>query len=375
MPIKKTNEEFLREVEALVGNEYIPLTPYISSKKHVQMKHTVCGNVWGVQPAHFLNSNSRCKKCFRENLSISQSKDHEQFVTELQKKRNGEFKVLEIYQNNKTKILVRHLACGHEWKVVPKSILRGSNCPNCSRGHSFVSIGLDSNGREVEGKVCKVCNEWQPLTVFGQLLGGIGGRKSACKKCSCKTERIVRVEITKDSWPKKVEELSQGSYEACSDYQNKHTKVWIKHTEDCGHKFQTTPKNFLRGHRCPKCNESAGEREVGKYLSSKNIPFKKEFTFCDCKHERPLPFDFAVFSDETYKEVKFLIEYDGIQHSEPVKRFGGLDYFQKIQHRDAIKNAYCQQNNIPLLRIKYTQFDQIEEILERELAKYQLVNV
>ena len=49
------------------------------------------------------------------------------------------------------------------------------------------------------------------------------------------------------------------------------------------------------------------------------------------------------------------IEYDGIQHFEPVNDFGGEIEFNNIQIRDNIKNEYCKNNNINLIRIRYDE--------------------
>ncbi len=38
-----------------------------------------------------------------------------------------------------------------------------------------------------------------------------------------------------------------------------------------------------------------------------------------------------------------------------------------IQENDIIKNEYCNNNNIKLIRIKYTEFNNIEKILTKEL--------
>ena len=35
--------------------------------------------------------------------------------------------------------------------------------------------------------------------------------------------------------------------------------------------------------------------------------------------------------------------------------------------RDTIKTIYCKENNIKLIRIPYTEYDNIEKILEKEL--------
>ena len=45
---------------------------------------------------------------------------------------------------------------------------------------------------------------------------------------------------------------------------------------------------------------------------------------------------------------------------------------QKI--RDEIKNKYCKQNNINLLRIPYWEFDNIENIICQEIEKLKTFN-
>ena len=81
--------------------------------------------------------------------------------------------------------------------------------------------------------------------------------------------------------------------------------------------------------------------------------------------------DFAIFKDD---KLIGIIEFDGEQHFH-IKSFGSQNKekitknFKDTQLRDTIKNKYCEENNIPLLRIKYTQFDMIEEILNDFLEK------
>lgn len=43
--------------------------------------------------------------------------------------------------------------------------------------------------------------------------------------------------------------------------------------------------------------------------------------------------------------------------------FGGLEGFKEIQERDRIKNDYCKIHNIPLLRIRYNEEKDIDNIL------------
>jgi len=51
------------------------------------------------------------------------------------------------------------------------------------------------------------------------------------------------------------------------------------------------------------------------------------------------------------------IEYDGMQHYKSIEHFGGSAALEIIQLHDLIKDEYCGEYNIPLLRIKYDQSD------------------
>ena len=67
---------------------------------------------------------------------------------------------------------------------------------------------------------------------------------------------------------------------------------------------------------------SRGEIKIAEVLQAAGLNFQEEYIFPDLIAEsgRPLRFDFCVFDDEG--EIDFLIEYQGLQHFEPVD-FGG----------------------------------------------------
>jgi len=128
--------------------------------------------------------------------------------------------------------------------------------------------------------------------------------------------------------------------------------------------FNQTPFNHLQGNECYECSHySKGEFRIKKYLQDNNINFIKEKTFNDCLSENNnrLRFDFYI------PNLNIIIEYDGIQHFIPVKRFGGIKGLEQNQLRDKIKNEYCKLNNIKLLRICYKDRKNIELILKQEL--------
>ena len=120
--------------------------------------------------------------------------------------------------------------------------------------------------------------------------------------------------------------------------------------------FEQRPDDHTRGIGCPICNESTGEKEIRNLLNNNNIDFDKEKTFKNCKYKRQLPFDFYL------PDYNTCIEFDGIQHFKSINFFGGKKEFKNQQKKDKIKNQFCKNNNINLIRIKYT--DNIKEKLK-----------
>jgi len=105
---------------------------------------------------------------------------------------------------------------------------------------------------------------------------------------------------------------------------------------------------------------------VKKYLTKLGVSYKPEHGFAGCVDKHRLPFDFVIYNNQN--NVIGIIEYDGLQHFQPV-RFNGmtteksLDSFKTGQKHDKMKNDFCKSNNIPLLRIKYTEINNIKELV------------
>lgn len=103
------------------------------------------------------------------------------------------------------------------------------------------------------------------------------------------------------------------------------------------------------------CERSVGEQKITKILQENNINFKREFTFSDLLGDGGgrLRFDFGIL--DSNNNLLYLIEYDGIQHFE-IKCFGNdKNDFDILKKYDKIKEEYCKNNNIPLIRIPYTK--------------------
>jgi uncharacterized protein with PIN domain len=61
--IRKTNDQFKKEVFDLVGSDYTVLDAYINNATKLRVKHNICGNVYKVRPVDFLSHQTRCPYC------------------------------------------------------------------------------------------------------------------------------------------------------------------------------------------------------------------------------------------------------------------------------------------------------------------------
>lgn len=130
----------------------------------------------------------------------------------------------------------------------------------------------------------------------------------------------------------------------------------------CGEIFITSYSNYkLHGvTKCRHCSKkaSSGESIVASFLNKNKINFEREKRFDDCRDKKPLPFDFYLTN------YNVCIEYDGIQHYEPAFTDGS---FEMTKRHDKIKNEYCKNNNIELIRIPYYEKENIYNILTDKL--------
>lgn len=98
----------------------------------------------------------------------------------------------------------------------------------------------------------------------------------------------------------------------------------------------------------PLTKLSRGAQCILDYLLNMEITHETEKRFKDCRNKLPLPFDFFIPS------YNLIIEYDGAQHTKVIPYWGGQLGFEMIQKHDKIKNKYCKDKKINLLRIPHT---------------------
>lgn len=128
---------------------------------------------------------------------MARRKTHEEFVKEIEEKYGEEYKILDTYINNRTKILVRH-KCGYEWSVRPYHLLNTNRCPKCA------------------GNIKKTTEEFK----------------------------------------KGIYDKYGDEYEILGEYKGANVKILVRHNcEKCNHhEWNIKPNDLLRGHGCPVCS-------------------------------------------------------------------------------------------------------------------------
>lgn len=126
----------------------------------------------------------------------------------------------------------------------------------------------------------------------------------------------------------------------------------------CGNYKLATTHDLMTGHvKSCGClfNQSTSSHEIfiSELLKGECISFLTQVTFDGLRgiNDYPLWFDFYL------DELNLVIEYDGKQHFEPVEYFGGVESYKIQIANDQVKNQFCHDNKINLLRLPYNLSD------------------
>ncbi len=245
---------------------------------------------------------------------------------------------------NEHNLLISNPKLASEWNYEKNDKLPEDYCPSsgnkvwwrCENGHEWESQISNRNN----GKNCPYCSGYYASEDYNLL--------------------VCFPDICKD-WDYNKNDKLPDEYTP-----HAHFYVWWK-CNKCGHEWYGKICNRTSHNTgCPQCNNSRGENEVNRILNEYDIYSIFHHIFHDCKYKNSLEFDFYLPNNIV------AIEYQGIQHYEPVDFAGkgevwAIEQFKLNQIKDQIKRYYCKKNNIKLIEIPYWDFDNIEEILIREL--------
>jgi very-short-patch-repair endonuclease len=368
--IRHTTESFIAKAKQVHGERFdYQHVEYYNLKAPVQI---ICpeGHIFEQQPILHLNAKG-CPKCRPHKLNtkiiISRSR--------------------KIHGDKYDYSLVNYQEAGEKIKIIcpihgvfkqsVDSHINGRGCRKCgietrSVKNTFTESDFLKRANKIYGEAfdysASVFSGWRnDLTIICKQHGPFNLSpyyhttiKQGCPVCSGKV-------ITTAEFKKRAKEVHGNLYDYSKvRYRLTNIKVAIK-CKKHGF-FEQSPGTHLAGSGCPSCNASKGERRINQYLAKTGLFYEVQKRFPKLRIKFLLAFDFFV------PEENLLIEYDGAQHFIPVKKWGGEKNLQGIQHRDSLKEKFAKKYGYRLLRINYTQFEKIEEILSRHIKKASLTN-
>lgn len=302
-------------------------------------------------------------------------------------KRNSFFDVYvkDLSPHSSKKINVVCDYCGNEYKtqyamvVNGRKIIQKDCCSKCT-GKKTSEVSKIKRAKKYIEKAQKICDEYGYILITTiddyidakmnidficpkhgkqtmMLDNLIHGHK--CRLCSYE-ERGNNLKHSIQFVKKSIESINGNKLLNPQDYKDTFTNN-LNIQCSCGNIFTTSFSNYTKHNvntcfSC-SCKESSGEKRIKEFLKLNNINFIQEKRFDDCRNIKPLPFDFYL------PDYNMCIEFDGQQHYKDV----GFGNYEKTKKHDIIKNEYCKNNNIDLLRIPYWEGNSIENIIVKHL--------
>lgn len=285
--------------------------------------------------------------------------------------------------------------CGEEYDIMFGNFNRGSKCLNCCNYYedSFAyyiqqelkeplnkywdweknnKLGINpyhikpQSNKKVWIKCDKVDYHKSYQTITKHFYNG-----SRCPYCCTRSNKVRPKDSFGALYPEKAkywdyEKNKKSPYEvrpkSCKG------KYWFK-CKVCEKSFKVSLDNLNTYERdviCNNCKVSKGENKIINFLNENNINYihdERYFKDLIGTGNGLLRPDFIL------PDYKIWIEYDGEQHYEWQEGWQTKENFERLQKHDKLKDKYAKEHNWKLIRIPYWEFDNIEEILEKELNK------
>lgn len=358
-----TTNEFIKRAVEIHGDKYDYSPTIYKGKRNVV--NIICEN-HGIfkQNAGVHLSGSGCKKCHFDEAGKKRTLTTDEFIKKAKEVHGGKYEYsLVDYKNNSTKVKI---ICSEHgvFNQTPANHLFNHGCDKCARAiqkermtqnideftekakeihrdkYNYSLVDYKNNSTKVK----IICPKHG---IFNQTPNSHISGSNGCSQCSGK----FKITANTLKYRAKIIHGNKYDYSLVSEIKNSTTKIKIV-CQEHGVFLQTPDAHLNQRQGCPHCRESKGERDIANFLEKNKILFKRQHVFNKCvnpKTKRNLRFDFYL------PDYNMCIEYDGEQHFKPKKRFGGENGYNLTIYRDSIKNEFCKNNKIKLMRIKFNE--------------------
>jgi len=317
------------------------------------------GHIWEASP-NKIRIGSWCKECFRPSIGLDKAR-------QLAYSRDGQC-LSSSYVNNTSKLKWK---CnkGHIWDASWKSVNQGNWCPECGikRSHDLQRLDISychkiavTRGGEclsteylnTETKYKWKCSKGH---IWSATYDAVANAGSWCSKCS---NILIGLKLKNSISDAEKLAVSKGGKCLSTEYNTAfHKLLWQCGT--CSNKWEASYNNVQRGRWCPDCKLSKTEKEVRsifEQLTANRFP-KRRFAFNNKRFEL----------DGYCEELALAFEYDGEQHFLPVSYWGGEEGLKKTKLRDVKKDLICKELGITLIRIPYTEKNNLLQFITDKL--------
>lgn len=351
---------------------------YIGAGEKLKCKCLIDGHIWYANWRN-LQTGKGCPICGRKKIGKKK-----RLCLNVKKERlkniNPDIEILSEKFINGTSILkCKCKIDGCIWESIWNNLSKGQGCPECKNRNTgyrcrlsldYIKKELYNINPNIEIIDNVYINAHTKMKCKCLIDGYIWETKWAILKqgCGC-PECSGTKKPTLDEVKRKLKRINSDIMILSNTYKNNKMKLKCM-CNNCNTIWYATWDNLSHGSGCPRCVNSKGEKQVEKYLQNNNIDYVSEYVFNDLKgiHDGFLKIDFYL------PEFNLCIEYDGRQHFEPVEFFGGKEQFKIQKINDKLKDTYCRNNNIGLLRIPYWEFDNIGSMIEKFISNMSITN-
>lgn len=362
---KKTND-FITKARKVHGYRYD--YSYVEYKNNKIKVKIICKKheIFEQSPIEHTRGESGCPKC------IGKNKTYNDFVFDARKIHGNKYEYpLFVYKNSliKEKIICKNH--GEFYMSYKSHIGKKCGCPEC--GKEKRGLSNRSNTKEFIEKSRNIHGDLYDYSKVKYITSSdnviIGCKKhgdfqqqpnnhlsgNGCPKCAVENNGL-KCRSNTEEFIEKAKKVYGNSYDYSKvKYETAITPIIIICPKPNHGKFSKTPNSFLAKHGCPICQSSKGEIKIHTELNNFEIKFESQY-----KKIKPYKYDFFIH------EIKILIEYDGEQHFDP-----NMYYNQKLKksfaeqlQTDILKTKLALENGYFIVRIPYTEYKRIHEILD-----------
>lgn len=378
MAKKITHEQFVERFleRGKYADKIELLSEYVNSETKIQCRCIVCGHEWGIKPGNLMRTG--CPHCHTPRYTIDDV---------IRKGKDLEMTILATEYTGCTQKLPYICDCHPELGIqqtTMSSINQGmKNCKICRYNKTAKSqlanfedvkaefdrkglILLDTEKDYVNAKTpmrC-ICPKHKEQGIIMKSYDSMQLQKFGCM--SCAYEHISELKQTPDEGIKEFVEKQGFEFIKTFKVDRKTYVVLRCHNHPQSKEFtRSLYKLKLEGDfiKCPHCYKPKMEMRIEKFLNDNNIEYESQKKFDDLRGlgDCRLSYDFYIPC------INALCEAQGAQHTRSVNYFGGEEHFLKQVEHDKRKKEYALSHGYRFIEIMYYDFDNIEDILAKEL--------